>query len=363
MELLEINNLKTYYGTNEGDVHAADDVSLTLRSDETLGLVGESGSGKTTIARSINGVLPDNAHVAGGSVKYDGVDLTDLSEKELREYRWKHIAHIPQSAMNAFDPVYTVGSQIIQVIRAHESDTSKQEARERAKELFEFVDLDPDRIDEYPHQLSGGMRQRAAIALALALDPPIILADEPTTALDVIVQDQILTRIRELQDELDAAMMMITHDISVVSETCDRIAVVYGGRVVEYASTERVIDDPRHPYTMGLRNAFPTIETESQELVSIPGSPPELVEPSEGCRFADRCPFAVEECHEKTPERQEVEPDHYVECHRADEYEQLQEEAAKSSTWTDDEEDTSTHVTMNEENSGSRRADRGDSDE
>lgn len=337
MTLLEIENLKTYYRTEEGYVHAVDGVSLSLEKNETLGLVGESGSGKTTIAESINGVLPDNAEIVDGSVMYDGVDLTEISDKELRKYRWNDVALVPQSAMNAFDPVYTVEEQIVEVIRAHEPDTSKTEAKERASELFEFVDLNPERVSDYPHQFSGGMRQRAAIALALALDPPIVLADEPTTALDVIIQDQILNRITELQDETDSSMIMITHDISVVSETCDKIAVVYGGRVVEYADTESVIMDPHHPYTLGLRNAFPTIEEGEQELISIPGSPPELVDPEEGCRFAERCPFAQEECFEKTPEPQEVEDGHVVECHRADEVEMLQAEAAKKETWYESE--------------------------
>jgi peptide/nickel transport system ATP-binding protein len=200
------------------------------------------------------------------------------------------------------------------MIRAHEPDTSKAEARERARELFEFVDLEPERVSDYPHQFSGGMRQRAAIALALALEPPVVLADEPTTALDVIIQDQILERIEELQAEIDSSMIMITHDISVVSETCDKIAVVYGGRVVEYADSESVITDPHHPYTLGLRNAFPTIGEGDQELISIPGPPPELVDPEEGCRFADRCPEAMPECRQGEPPMYEVGDDHQARC-------------------------------------------------
>jgi len=333
MTLLDIENLTTYYHTETGDVHAVDGVSLSLSRNETLGLVGESGSGKTTIAESINRILPENGEVVDGSIVYDGVDLTELSEKELRKYRWNDVSLIPQSAMNAFDPVYTIEEQIVEVIRAHRPDTSKAEAEERARELFEFVDLDPERVTDYPHQFSGGMKQRAAIAMALALDPPILLADEPTTALDVIIQDQILERIKELQAEIDSAMIMITHDISVVSETCDEIAVVYGGRVVEYADTGTVINEPHHPYTMGLRNAFPSIAEGDQELISIPGSPPELVDLEEGCRFADRCPFAEEECYEQTPRPQEVAEGHVVECHRADEAEELRPEASRKETW------------------------------
>ena len=337
MTILEIENLKTYYNTKKGYVHACDDVTLELAENETLGLVGESGSGKTTIARSINRVLPDNAETVGGSIWFDGKDLTELTERQLRKVRWEGIAYIPQSAMNAFDPVYTVGEQIVEVIRSHEPDVSKKEAKERARELFEIVNLEKSRIDDYPHQLSGGMRQRSAIAMALALDPPILLADEPTTALDVIIQDQILNRIKKIQEEIDSAMVMITHDISVVSETCDSIAVVYGGRVMEYADTETIILDPHHPYTMGLRNAFPTIEEGDQQLISIPGTPPDLVDPDEGCRFAPRCPFAVEECVEKTPEREEISEGHYVECHRADEADELQKEAERAETWLEQE--------------------------
>jgi peptide/nickel transport system ATP-binding protein len=227
--MLEIENLKTYYRTKTGNVHAVDGVSFSLNKNETLGLVGESGSGKTTIAQSINRTLPNNAEIIDGSVVYKGDDLTELSEKQLRNIQWNDIAVISQSAMNAFDPVYTVGEQIVEVIQAHRPTVSKQEAWERTYDLFEFVSLDCNRVRDYPHQFSGGMRQRAAIALALALDPPILLADEPTTALDVIVQNQILTSIKSLQAELDSSMIMITHDISVVSETCDRIAIVYGG--------------------------------------------------------------------------------------------------------------------------------------
>jgi peptide/nickel transport system ATP-binding protein len=333
--MLEITNLKTHYRTEDGSVHAVDGVSFSLDENETLGLVGESGSGKTTIARSINRTLPDNAEIISGSVVYNGNDLTKLSKKQLRKVQWNDIALISQSAMNAFDPVYTVGEQIVEVIQAHRPTVSKAEAWERVNDLFEFVNLDRNRIRDYPHQFSGGMRQRAAIALALALDPPLLLADEPTTALDVIVQNQILTEIKSLQAEIDSSMIMITHDISVVSETCDRIAIVYGGRIVECADTESILTDPRHPYTMGLRNAFPTIEKGDQDLISIPGSPPDLTNPEPGCRFADRCPFAEERCYDETPERQEVEPGHFVECHRADEYKKLQREARKKETWTD----------------------------
>ncbi|SDR40267.1 ABC transporter ATP-binding protein [Natronobacterium texcoconense] len=337
MTLLDINELKTYYRADDGWVRATDDASLSIERGETVGLVGESGSGKTTLAKSIIRLLPDNAEIKGGSIDFDGTEVTELSDRQLRkQIRWSEVSMIPQNAMNGFDPVYTVGEQIVEVITYHE-DTSKAEAKERARELFDDLGIDPDRVDDYPHQFSGGMAQRAMIALALALSPSLVLADEPTTALDVVIQDRILDTIKEMQEEINSAMIMITHDMSVVSETCDRIAVVYGGRIVEIADAETIISNPRHPYTLGLRNAFPDISDDDKELISIPGTPPDLVDPGEGCRFAPRCPFAQEECWEVTPEAEPYGDGHEVECHRADEIELLQEEAAKKSTWYDQE--------------------------
>lgn len=331
--MLEINNLHTRYTTETGDVHAVNGVSFTVNERETLGLVGESGCGKTTLAKSIFDLLPRNGSVTEGSVNLNGTELTELTEKELRkQIRWQEISMIPQTAMNGLDPVQTVGKQIMQVIRVHEG-VSKKEARQRARDLFEELGLEPDRITDYPHQFSGGMAQRAMIALSLALSPSIVLADEPTTALDVMIQDRILKLINEIQEEYEMGMVMITHDMSVVSETCDTIAVMYAGRVVEYAAARTVIKNPRHPYTMGLRNAFPDISEDSQDLVSVPGEPPDLIDPEPGCKFAPRCPFAVEECWDVDPEPQEFDDGHIVECHRADEAEQLRKEAANSETW------------------------------
>ncbi|WP_290810586.1 ABC transporter ATP-binding protein [Halovivax sp.] len=336
MSLLTIDGLRMYYGSEDGYVRAADDVSLELDRGETLGLVGESGSGKTTIARSIIRLLPDNAELVEGSIDLDGTEITELSERELRkQVRWRNVSMIPQNAMNSFDPVYTVGTQIVQAITYHEDGVSKEAAKERARDLFEDLGIDPDRVDDYPHQFSGGMAQRAMIALALCLDPKLILADEPTTALDVVIQDRILETIKEMQAEIDCAMILITHDISVVSETSDRIAVCYGGRIVEQADAATIIDEPRHPYTLGLRNAFPDIADTDEELISIPGTPPELVDPGEGCRFAPRCPFAQEECWEVTPEPEEFEDGHVVRCHRADEADELRELAERKETWED----------------------------
>ena len=331
--MFEIDDLKTYYHTHEGDVHAVDGVSFELDRKETLGLVGESGCGKTTLAKSIIRLLPKNGEIVDGSVELNGVEITDLSNEELRrQIRWAEISMIPQNAMNGFDPVKTVGKQIVNVIRRHEKNTSKKEARERARELFDTLGIEPGRVDSYPHQFSGGMAQRAMIAMALALTPSMILADEPTTALDVMIQDRILRQLKDLQDEFDTAIIMITHDMSVVSENCDRIAVMYGGRVVEYADTETILKEPRHPYTLGMRNAFPDISKDDQELISIPGNPPDLVDPEEGCRFAPRCPFAEDVCWDETPEPEDYDGQ-IVECHRADEAEYLREEAMKPEIW------------------------------
>lgn len=340
MTLLEIDDLKMYYRSEDGYVQAADEINLTVDRGETVGLVGESGSGKTTIARSIIRLLPDNAEIIDGSINFDGTEITELSERDLRkQIRWREVSMIPQNAMNAFDPVYTVGQQIVQAIRYHEDGVSKADAKDRAKELFDKLGIDPARVDDYPHQFSGGMAQRAMIALALCLNPSMILADEPTTALDVVIQDRILETIREMQEEIDSAMLLITHDISVVSETSDRIAVCYGGRIVEQADAETIINNPRHPYTLGLRNAFPDIAADDEELISIPGTPPELVDPGEGCRFAPRCPFAEEECWDVTPEPQTFDDGHVVECHRADEAEFMRTEADKRKTWIEQREE------------------------
>jgi peptide/nickel transport system ATP-binding protein len=335
MTVLDINDLEVRYHTDDGDVHAVRGVDLHIEENETLGLVGESGCGKSTFAKSLIRLLAVNGEIESGSVDLQGTEVTDLSKKQLnRQVRWTEISMIPQNAMNGFDPVYTVGDQIVEVIQQHEDGTSKKEAKERARDLFEKLGIEGDRVEDYPHQFSGGMAQRAMVALALSLSPSVVLADEPTTALDVVIQDRILGVIQDLQDELGSAMLLITHDMSVVSEQCDRIAVMYGGRVIEEGPAETIIKEPNHPYTLGLRNSFPDITAEDQDLISIPGAPPELIEPEEGCAFAPRCPFAEEECWEETPAHEEMDDGHYVECHRADEMADLREEAGKRETWT-----------------------------
>ncbi|MDQ0338130.1 oligopeptide/dipeptide ABC transporter ATP-binding protein [Caldalkalibacillus uzonensis] len=331
-KLLEIRKLRTCYKVHEGEVWAVDGVDISLSPGENLGLVGESGCGKTTIIKSILRLLPKQAH-SEGEVLFKGKNLLELSMSEMRKVRWNDISIISQSAMNALDPVYRVGDQIVEAIRIHRK-VSKDEAWSRAEQLFNLVGLDKIRLRDYPHQFSGGMRQRAIIAMALALDPSIVVADEPTTALDVIVQAQILKRIQNLQKELHSSMIMVTHDMSVVAETCQKVVVMYAGKVVESGPVEAIFKQPCHPYTMGLKNAFPSVKGEKYELISIPGYPPDLLHPPSGCRFADRCPFATDICREEVPEPVHIGENHTAACHHVDKVEEMREKAALRETWS-----------------------------
>lgn len=330
--MLEIRNLKTYFKVKAGYAQAVDDVTFTINSGENFGLVGESGCGKTTAAKSIIKLLPPNGEIKGGQIIYNGKDLTKLSDSEMRKVRWAEISMISQSAMNSLDPVYKVGDQIVEAIQTHEP-VSRAEAMDRARELFKLVGIDPNRLSEYPHKFSGGMKQRSIIAMALALNPGLIIADEPTTALDVIVQDQILRRIKSLLLSNGASMILITHDISVVAEMCDRVAVMYAGKIMEIGKVDQVFKLPFHPYTLGLQNAFPNVHGPRQDLISIPGSPPKLVNPPKGCRFAARCPFAVEVCSQQEPATVEIEAGHQASCHRLAIIEQMRAEATHKETW------------------------------
>ena len=302
MTLLDISNLSVEYRTKEKVIQAVNDVSFSVDENEQFGLVGESGCGKSTIAKSILQILPDNGRVSEGSIEFEptGIDLVTATGAPLRETRWAHISLISQTAMNALDPVYTLSSQITEAIELHR-DVSRAEARDRVDELLDMVGLDNRRKDAYPHQLSGGMRQRGMIAMALALEPELIIADEPTTALDVITQDHILHEISELTELLRNSMIVITHDMSVIAETCDRVGVMYGGELVEVGPVEDVFTNPEHPYTLGLLNAFPTIEGEQHKLITMPGEPPDLSNPPTGCNFVDRCPYSRPECETDDP--------------------------------------------------------------
>ncbi len=331
--LLAVNDMTTLYRTREGNVIGAEDVSFTLDEGETLGLVGESGCGKTTVIRSLLRLLPSNGVVAKGQAMFLDRDLFKLKGEELRKVRWREISLISQSAMNALNPVYKVGDQIVEAIQTHEN-VDRKAAMRRAADLFDLVGLEPRRLSDYPHQFSGGMRQRAVIAMSLALRPKIIVADEPTTALDVIVQAQILAKIKELQEQYGIGLILVTHDMSVVAQTCDNVAVMYAGRLAEYGAIRVVFGDPLHPYTMGLQNAFPSIRGPKRELISIPGYPPSLLEPPKGCRFAERCPFAADRCQEETPPLFELPGGHRSACWFNDAAPRFRELAAVTDTWT-----------------------------
>ena len=326
--ILEIDDLHVHYRSSRGPIKAVDGATLAVPEGRILGLVGESGCGKTTLARALIGVLPNNALLAGGEVRFRGETLT---KRSLGRLRWREIAFVPQSAMNSLDPVYRVGDQIKEVL-VERGEVSRGQARERAAELFKLVGIDAARLGDYPHQFSGGMRQRAAIALALALEPSFIIADEPVTALDVIVQRQILDTLRELQARLGLSVLLVTHDISVVAYVCDEVAVMYAGKVVEAGPAAEVLTRPLHPYTMGLYNAFPDLERAGQRLTPIEGAPPSLLDPPSGCRFKARCPFAIAKC-ESAPPLEELETGHRVACWRAHEAPELRQQAAEVSTW------------------------------
>ena len=312
--ILSIRDLTMHYTTRKGDVWAVDDVSFDVARGKSLGLVGESGCGKTSIAISLLRLLPENARFLNGHIYLDGTDILALDEKEMLKVRWKGISMVFQAAMNALNPVYRVGDQIVEAIQIHFETVSNAEARERVTELFQLVGLDPVLMDRYPHEFSGGMRQRAVIAMALSCEPDIIVADEPTTALDVIVQDRILKQMRAIQKKLDMGMIYISHDIAVIAEVSDRIGVMYAGSMAELADAVDVFERPLHPYTFALMSAFPSIKGEKRELMTLPGEPPDLLNPPPGCRFHPRCSRATSVCEEKQPLFKDMGGDHFVAC-------------------------------------------------
>ena len=317
MSLLEVKNLKTYFYTYRGVVKAVDDVSFELEKGEVLGLVGESGCGKSTTAYSIIKLVPPPGKIVDGHILLsngDGtIDIVKLKDSEVRrKIRWKRISMIFQGAMNALNPVYTVGRQITEAIVEH-SDMSKEEALERAKELLELVGLEPDMVKRYPHELSGGQKQRVFIAMALALNPDIVICDEPTTALDVVVQAQIINLLKRLQHELKMSMIFITHDLSVISAIADKVAVMYAGKIVERGSLKEVFSEPYHPYTQGLLKSVPKIKN-PEKIIWIPGLPPDLINPPKGCRFHPRCSRAMDICREKEPPIVSIGKNRYVAC-------------------------------------------------
>jgi peptide/nickel transport system ATP-binding protein len=313
--LLEIRHLSTSFVTDEGDFRAVEDLSFSVKKGEFMGLVGESGCGKTTAMLSLLRLLPAAGRIVSGEVLLDGIDLMALTEQEMRHVRWLRLSLIFQGAMNALNPVRSVGDQIGEALVLHSMASDLRAARPRVAELLEMVGIAPDRMSQYPHQYSGGMRQRAMIAMALACNPRVVIADEPTTALDVMIQAQILELLERLQRDLGLAVILVTHDLSVVAEVCDRVLVMYGGVLAEHASVDSIFNEPLHPYTRLLLEAFPDLTNPESRLISIPGYPPRLNNLPPGCRFAPRCPFAVERCHIETPQVREVRPDHWATCH------------------------------------------------
>ena len=298
--VLVVDDLRMHYMTRAGVVRAVDGVSFSVERGQSLGLVGESGCGKSSIAMTLLKLLPDNAELVSGSISLNGVDLVSLSEEEMREHRWDRISMVFQAAMNSLDPVYRVGDQIIEALEAH-SAMSHKEGVERVRDLFDLVSLDPSFIMRYPHEYSGGMRQRAIIAMALACEPDLIVADEPTTALDVIVQDRILREMKDIQRSLDMSMIYISHDMAVIAEVCDTVAVMYAGKLVESGPTTAVYARPIHPYTRALMSAFPSVRGDKHDLTTLPGEPPNLLDPPGGCSFNPRCQYATDECRTSTP--------------------------------------------------------------
>ena len=334
MSILEVENLSITYRTLRGNVRAVDGVSFSLEEGESLGIIGESGCGKTTVGKGILRLLPGNAELTG-SLFFKKKELIRISESEMRSIRGKEIAMIPQSAMNALDPVDKVKDFIIDGMRAHREVASKANV-ETIRELFGSVHLEGSLVDHYPHMLSRGMRQRAVIATIFSLRPSLIIADEPTTALDVIVQDQVLKQLAELIKKTRTSLILISHDIGVVAEHCQRMAVMYAGKIVEMGPTADLLTEAYHPYTMGLQNGFLGVRGKLKEIISIPGVPPNLITPPPGCRFSPRCPFSEERCPHEEPMLEEVSPGHRVACHFHRRAAEMRPRAEKPETWMKD---------------------------
>jgi len=329
--LLEIDELTAQYETNSGDLTAVSNASFEIMEGEFYGLAGESGSGKSTLAKSVIGGLDDNGKIDSGVIRYKGQEIQEYTESEFNEkLRWKEISWIPQGSMNSLDPLQRVSDQALEIADVH-TDLSEQEALGKFEEMFEVVGLQKSRIDDYPHQFSGGMQQRAMIALALFLEPSLVIADEPTTALDVIMQDQIFKYFDEVKEKIDTSLLLITHDISVIFESCDKVAIMHAGQVAETGDVVDVHQNPRHPYTILFKEAFPDIRYPNRELEIIEGYPPQHIGTVDYCSFVDRCPWATEECRADAPTlEQAAEDDHMAACFRMDETAHLYEQEYES---------------------------------
>jgi peptide/nickel transport system ATP-binding protein len=319
--IIELRQLAVEYAAGDRSVRAVDSIDLTIHSGEVVGLAGESGCGKSTVANAVMQILRPPARIAGGGILFRGEDLVTKKSEELRKYRWRNVSMVFQSAMNSLNPVMRVGDQFVDMMKAHER-ISKKTALARAAELLDVVGIDPRRVRAFPHELSGGMRQRVIIAMALALSPELLIMDEPTTALDVVVQREILQQVQDLKRDLGFAVLFITHDLSLLMEFADRIAIMYAGEIVETASSARLRSEPQHPYTRGLLDSFPPLSGPLRRLVGITGAPPDLADPPQGCRFHPRCPHCVPEesalyARQTTerPKLRSVGPEHLVACH------------------------------------------------
>lgn len=317
-KILDVKNLKTHFFLDKGVVKAVDGVNFSINKGETLGIVGESGSGKSVTSASIMQLIPTPpGKIVDGEIIFKGEDLLKKPMSEIRKIRGNEISMIFQEPMTSLNPVYTVGDQIAETIQLHQG-LDKKEALEKSVEMLEKVGIPSpeDRVNDHPHQLSGGMRQRVMIAMALACNPDLLIADEPTTALDVTIQAQILELMKELRDEFNTAIMLITHDLGVIAEVADKVAVMYGGEVVEYTDVKTLFKDPEHPYTAGLINSIPRVDGGDSRLKPIEGNVPDPFSFPEGCKFANRCPFATEQCWSEAPELEDIKEGHSVRCHR-----------------------------------------------
>jgi peptide/nickel transport system ATP-binding protein len=312
--LLRVEGLTVEYWTQNGKIRAVDDVSFELEKAEVLGLVGESGSGKSTLGLSLIGLVPYPGKIVEGKVILNGQEVFKLKEAELRDLRGKGICYVFQDPMTSLNPVKKIGDHFVEMIQTHQPKVTRKEALQRAEKLLKDVGIRPERVHNYPHQLSGGTRQRVMIALAITLNPSIVVADEPTTALDVIVQAKILNLLNKLRDTYEMALLLITHDLSIVLERSDRVMVMYAGQVVEYASSESIYKEPQHPYTKGLLKSIPNIELTNQKLEAIPGSPPDLLELKSGCKFLPRCQAAFDQCRKEEPSLVKIGEGHFVRC-------------------------------------------------
>lgn len=314
--IIEVKELEVAYLTEAGDIHAVNNVSFAIPRGTTFGLVGETGAGKTTTALSMLRLIQEPGEIQNGEILFKGGNLFDVSEKEMQLIRGAEISMIFQDPMTALNPVHTIGAQIAEVIRLHQ-DCSKGETLERAAQMLEKVGIPADRVGDYPHQLSGGMKQRVVIAIALACNPELLIADEPTTALDVTVQAQVLEMINGLKEEYNTAMLLITHDLGIVAETCDTVGIMYAGEIVEMGSLEQIFDQTTHPYTKGLFASIPKLDEDVARLLPIAGLMPDPANLPEGCKFHPRCPYASEVCKQQPPELRDLGEGHLVRCHLA----------------------------------------------